>query len=188
VSDLRRGVRALLTTAMLAAAGCKGQHGVGSSRAGPPGAEGEPSSARGGVGGMGGMGRMMSGPMPMMGGGAHADTAAAPKPAALPAPAAAACPATGQALVDQGRRIFGGAGNCFACHSAAATGTQVAPNLTDATWLDIDGSYGAIVALIRSGVPHPRRYPAPMPPMGGAQLTGEEVCAVAAYVYSLRGR
>ena len=185
--DLRRGLRALLATAMVAAPACTGPHGAGSRRGASPGAEGEPASPRGGMGGMGGMGRMMSGPMPMMGG-AAADSAAAPTPAAVPAPAAAACPATGQALVDQGRRIFSGAGNCFACHGPGAGGTQVAPSLTDATWLNIDGSYGAIIALVRSGVPHPRQYPAPMPPMGGAQLTGEQVCAVAAYVYSLRGR
>lgn len=173
----------MIAAALLAVA-CSGGPGHGARGAGEPGAEGEPASPRGG---MGGMGRMMSGPMPMMGG-APADTAAAPRPTAAPAPAAEACPPTGQTLVDQGRRIFSGAGNCFACHGPGATGTQVAPNLTDATWLNIDGSYGAIIALVRSGVPHPKQYPASMPPMGGAQLTGEEVCAVAAYVYSLRGR
>ncbi len=63
----------------------------------------------------------------------------------------------------------------------------MAPNLTDGEWLDVDGSYGAIVGLVRSGVPHPKRFPAPMPAEGGAQLTTEQVCAVAAYVHGLGG-
>jgi mono/diheme cytochrome c family protein len=177
----RRGLNALLGIMMLVAGACSGGREAGSRGGGASGPEGRSPSHSGG------MGRMMSGRMPMMGG-APADTAAAPRPTAAPAPAAGACPETGQALVDQGRRIFGGAGNCFACHGPTATGTQVAPNLTDGTWLNIDGSYGAIIALIRSGVPHPKQYPAPMPPMGGAQLSNDQVCAAAAYVYSLQRR
>jgi hypothetical protein len=34
-------------------------------------------------------------------------------------------------------------------------------------------------------VPYPKQHAAPMPPMGGASLTPQQVCAVAAYVYSL---
>jgi mono/diheme cytochrome c family protein len=94
------------------------------------------------------------------------------------------CPDVDQALVDQGRSVFTGAGGCAACHAADATGTQLGPNLTDREWLDAGGSYGSIAATVRSGVPSPRRYPAPMPALGGAQLTTAQVCAVAAYVYS----
>jgi len=130
-------------------------------------------------------GGMMSGRMPMMGG-AGADTGAAPRPTALPADAAGACPAVSQSLVDQGRRVFGAAGNCFACHGPNAAGTPNAPNLTDNQWLNIDGSYPSIIALVQSGVPHPMQYPAPMPPMGGALLTQDQVCAVSAYVSSLQ--
>ena len=38
---------------------------------------------------------------------------------------------------------------------------------------------------IQTGVPTPKKAPAPMPPMGGASLTPEQVRAVAAYEYSL---
>jgi mono/diheme cytochrome c family protein len=130
-------------------------------------------------------GGMMSGHMPMMGGRGQADTGATPRTTATAAAAVGACPATGQALVDQGRLIFGGAGNCFACHGSSATGTPLAPDLTDARWLNIDGSYASIIPLVRAGVAHPKQYSAPMPPMGGAQLSNDQVCAVAAYVYSL---
>lgn len=101
------------------------------------------------------------------------------------AASAADCPDVDQALVDRGREVFNGAGGCTACHGSDATGTALAPNLTDAEWLNIDGSYGALAGLIRTGVPQPKRYPTPMPPMGGANLSDAQICAVAAYVYSL---
>jgi mono/diheme cytochrome c family protein len=98
---------------------------------------------------------------------------------------AAECPAVDPKLVAAGRAIFMGAGNCQMCHGANAKGTPLAPDLTDATWLNIDGSYAAIAGLVRTGVPRPKKYPAPMPPMGGGSLAAAQVCAVAAYVYSL---
>ncbi len=98
---------------------------------------------------------------------------------------AAECPAVDKKLVAAGRGIFTGPGNCQMCHGADAKGTPLAPDLTDATWLNVDGSYAAIAGLVRSGVAKPKKYPAPMPPMGGASLAAGQVCAVAAYVYSL---
>jgi len=172
MSAPERPLHFLLAAAMLIGASCSGPRGPRARQAG----EQAPNQR--------GMGRMMPGPMPMMRGGGSAESAGVPPSAAAPAAPVEDCPATDQVLVDQGRRVFGGAGNCFACHGARAAGTAVAPNLTDETWLDIDGSYGAIITLVRSGVPHPKQYPAPMPPTGGARLTSEEVCAVAAYVYS----
>lgn len=94
------------------------------------------------------------------------------------------CASISTRLLAQGRGVFLGLGNCYACHGRDARGTRVAPDLTDTTWLDIDGSYPAIAGLIRSGVPYPKRFPAPMPVLGGAPLDQEQVCAVAAYVYS----
>jgi mono/diheme cytochrome c family protein len=55
-------------------------------------------------------------------------------------------------------------------------------------WLNIDGSYAAIAGLVRTGVPNPKQHSAPMPPMGGATMSAVQVCAVAAYVYSLGHR
>lgn len=84
-----------------------------------------------------------------------------------------------------GQKIFQGKGLCYACHGKDARGTALAPNLTDGEWLNIDGSLPAIVALIKSGVPKPVKHSAPMPPMGGAKLSKEEIDAVAAYVKGL---
>lgn len=89
------------------------------------------------------------------------------------------------AAQEAGRKVFEGKGLCYACHGKDATGTPLAPNLTDGEWLNIDGSLPAIIALVEKGVPKPLRYPAPMPPMGGAKLTRAEIEAVAAYVKGL---
>jgi mono/diheme cytochrome c family protein len=48
-----------------------------------------------------------------------------------------------------------------------------------------DGSYAGIAKTITSGVPQPKEYRSPMPPMGGAQLSAEQVSALAAYVWGL---
>lgn len=122
--------------------------------------------------------------------------AAAPPPGAPPAAPPAAPPGelppgvTPQ-MVAQGQQIFTGKGNCYTCHGMDGRGSQLAPNLTDSEWLWLDPARGDLltqaVTIIKNGVPQPKQYPAPMPPMGGAQLTDEEVRAVAAYVLSLGG-
>lgn len=90
-----------------------------------------------------------------------------------------------------GDSIFHGqvaGGTCQTCHGPDAKGTSLAPNLTDSQWLNGDGSYQFIVNTVTNGVPRPKQYPAPMPPMGGASLSPDQVRAVAAYVYSLSRR
>ena len=62
---------------------------------------------------------------------------------------------------------------------------SLGPDLTDAEWLHSDGSLPAITKTIQTGVPTPKKAPAPMPPMGGAALSPEQVRTVAAYVHSL---
>jgi mono/diheme cytochrome c family protein len=52
-------------------------------------------------------------------------------------------------------------------------------------WLWGDGSLPSITNIITAGVPNPKNYRNPMPPMGGAQLTSSQVSAVAAYVWAL---
>lgn len=121
-------------------------------------------------------------------GAAQTPAAPAKDPAAAttaPASAAAPCPKLTEDLAEQGKKIFTGGGNCSTCHGANAKGTPLAPNLTDSTWLQIDGSLPAIVKLIHTGVPQPKQHPAPMPAMGGAHLSEAQVCAVADYVFSL---
>lgn len=91
-------------------------------------------------------------------------------------------------MVSQGQELFTGAGGCHACHNPQATGTQLAPDLTDTTWINVSGrNYNEIVSLINSGVPQPEEHPAPMPPMGGANLSEAQVNALAAYIVSLGG-
>jgi hypothetical protein len=41
---------------------------------------------------------------------------------------------------------------------------------------------------IADGVPRPKNYGSPMPPMGGAELSPSQVSAVAAYVWALGHR
>jgi glucose/arabinose dehydrogenase/mono/diheme cytochrome c family protein len=91
-------------------------------------------------------------------------------------------------MVALGDRIYhgqvGGAA-CAACHGASGKGSPLGPDLTDKEWLWSDGSYAGIAKTITEGVMHPKQYRSPMPPMGGAQLTPDQLSAVAAYVWSL---
>lgn len=86
-----------------------------------------------------------------------------------------------------GEAIFKGKGMCHVCHGADAKGTPLAPDLTDDEWLNIDGSVEGIVEIVTNGVPEPKEHPAPMPPLGGADLSEAEVQSVAEYVKSLSG-
>ena len=91
-------------------------------------------------------------------------------------------------MVALGDRIYhgqvGGA-PCAGCHGANATGSPLGPNLTSGKWLWSDGSYAGILKTIREGVPNPKEYRSPMPPMGGAELTSDQLAAVSAYVWAL---
>ena len=98
----------------------------------------------------------------------------------------ALAPGVTQAQFDEGRQLFTGAGGCQACHGPNAGGTQLAPNLTDAEWLNVAGpEVGALEQVIRTGVAQPKEYPAPMPAMGGASLNDQQIQALAAYVASI---
>lgn len=103
--------------------------------------------------------------------------------------AAAAPPQAGQPGQDPhpGEAIFRGKGTCFACHGAEGKGTQLAPDLTDDAWVNFEArpTLDEVSALVREGVAQPVEHPAPMPPMGGAQLSEEEIRQVAEYVLSL---
>jgi hypothetical protein len=60
-----------------------------------------------------------------------------------------------------------------------------APELTAGKWLNGDGTYAFIVNTVQTGVPNPQQSPAAMPPMGGMNLTGDQIRAVAPMVYWL---
>lgn len=121
----------------------------------------------------------------------------------MPEPPAAETPAPGaetpaavdlpegvtQEMVAQGEQVFtgrAGGGTCHVCHAMDATGTPLAPDLTDDAWLNISGrDYDEIVQVVTNGVPEPVEAQAGMPPMGGASLSEENIRAVAAYVMTL---
>jgi mono/diheme cytochrome c family protein len=100
-----------------------------------------------------------------------------------------AAPGTGASytpeMVAKGDALFHSSANCYACHGSKAEGL-VGPNLTDAEWLHSKGTYDDIVAQIKKGVPKEEsKSGIVMPPKGGADLSDDDVKAVAAYVYSL---
>jgi len=108
---------------------------------------------------------------------------------ALGAPVAAQGlpPGVTQEMIEKGRAIFTGAGNCYACHGQNAEG-MLGPTtkLVDHQWLHSDGSYPSIVAYIKKGVTKEEsKSGVPMPPRGGSNITDEQVAQVAAYVWSI---
>jgi mono/diheme cytochrome c family protein len=87
-----------------------------------------------------------------------------------------------------GDRVYHGlepGASCTGCHGQTGTGPPLGPDLTDKIWLWSDGSFEGIVRTITDGVMQPKQYRSPMPPSGGAQLTADQISAVAAYVWSL---
>ena len=111
-----------------------------------------------------------------------AEAAPAPAPAAGQAPEGATAED-----VAAGQQIFTATGNCYTCHGPDAKGTALAPNLTDAEWLNVGGTFAEIQTVVKTGVPTPKQHPAAMPAMGGATLSDDQVRQVSAYVWSLGG-
>jgi mono/diheme cytochrome c family protein len=124
-------------------------------------------------------------------GAAGATAATGGMPAGLPAPAPGVAPAGATlAMLAEGDSIFHGlkaGGLCQTCHGPDAAGTPLAPPLANKQqWLTGDGSYDFIQKRVTTGMPQPTPpYSAPMLPMGGAQLTPDQIKSVAAYVYSI---
>jgi mono/diheme cytochrome c family protein len=87
-------------------------------------------------------------------------------------------------MVQAGKTVFESK-TCFTCHAMDGSGTALAPSLRDQDWLNSGGSFEEIVQIVRNGVPQPVQHPAAMPPMGGAQLTEDEIRQVSAYVYAI---
>src|SRR6266705_1049315 len=99
-------------------------------------------------------------------------TAPAPSPSAIT-----------PAMITLGDSVFhgtAGGGTCAVCHGANAKGTPgLAPDLTDAKWLNGDGSYGSIVGVVQQGVAEPKESTARTcsalrvaPPIGGMGADG----------------
>jgi glucose/arabinose dehydrogenase/mono/diheme cytochrome c family protein len=113
--------------------------------------------------------------------GTHPDAGTAASAVAIPEGATAE-------MVALGARIYhgqvGGAA-CAGCHGDKGQGSSLGPELTGKQRLWSDGSYAGIAKTITDGVPQPKKYRSPMPAMGGAQLTADQISALAAYVWSL---
>jgi len=104
--------------------------------------------------------------------------------ASLPVP-----PGVEKQTVILGSRLYRAQGDtnttCVGCHGKRASGTPLGPNLTDGEWLWGDGSITSIAETITDGVSEPKQFRNPMPAMGGAQLTADQVSAIAAYIWAL---
>ncbi|HUJ32956.1 MAG TPA: c-type cytochrome [Candidatus Acidoferrum sp.] len=118
--------------------------------------------------------------------GTHPNAGAAAKAAATPVPKGATL-----AMVEFGKKIYAGqvgGAPCTACHGDNGEGSQLGPPLKTKKWLWGDGSYAEITKIIATGVSQPKKYRNIMPPSGGAELTKEQISAVAAYVWTLSHR
>lgn len=92
-------------------------------------------------------------------------------------------------MVAQGAQLYQGNGRCAVCHGPGGAGGRLGPSLQDDNWIWTDPASDSfhedLVRIIRDGISEPRQARAPMPPMGGGQLSEEEIVAIASYVASL---
>jgi mono/diheme cytochrome c family protein len=123
----------------------------------------------------------------------------APSPASGPAASTAASRPSNAlpsnvtpAMIAMGDSIFHARG-CRNCHGADAKGTARGPDLTDATMLQVNGTFDDFVRIITDGVPataiKDASHTSPMPARGGgrpAPLTDDQIRAVAAYAFTLK--
>jgi glucose/arabinose dehydrogenase len=99
-------------------------------------------------------------------------------------------PGSSPQQVALGERIYHGTagGTCASCQGAAGRGTPQGVDLTRGRWLWSDGSLAGLARTIAEGVADPKQSTGAMPPMGGADLSKDQVAAVAAYVWALGHR
>ena len=106
----------------------------------------------------------------------------------LPVPAGAT-----REQVAMGEKIFHGQmsdGTCLGCHGSDAKGSPQGPSLVNGNFVQGAGGQGSgdlasITKTITEGVAKPRNFSDPMPPKGGAPLSGADVASVAAYVWAI---
>jgi glucose/arabinose dehydrogenase/cytochrome c5 len=97
-------------------------------------------------------------------------------------------PGATAAQVALGGRVFHGlegGGTCEGCHGTDGKGTPQGADLTSGKYLWGDGSPAAIQNTIKTGVAKPKESTGVMPPMGGIELSPQDLEAVAAYVWAL---
>jgi mono/diheme cytochrome c family protein len=92
------------------------------------------------------------------------------------------------AMIQEGDSIFNNR-SCRRCHGEAGAGGRNGPDLTDATWVQGDGSLEAIRETVFWGVRRATMsdpsWRFEMNPAGGIELSWEQYASVAAYVWSL---
>lgn len=94
-------------------------------------------------------------------------------------------PGVDREVAVQGRKLY--AESCVVCHGQNGEGTQLGSSLVDAEWVHAQGgTLESIEQVVRAGVADPENYPVPMHPYGEL-LNPEQIRAVSAYTYSLRG-
>jgi mono/diheme cytochrome c family protein len=101
------------------------------------------------------------------------------QPAAAPLP-----PGVTAEQVSAGGTLFQSI-TCGACHGAEGKGGPLGPDLTSGTWIWVDGSLASISDLISKGVPAPKQFRSPMPPMGGETLSPSDLANLSAYVWRI---
>jgi mono/diheme cytochrome c family protein len=97
-----------------------------------------------------------------------------------------------QEMVAKGEVLFN-TGSCQRCHSRGGTGGQNGPSLVVGSWLHQNGTFEAIVNVVRTGIPltavrDPSRRFAMNPRGGPMNLSAEQTRDVAAYVWSISRR
>src|SRR5690606_7464873 len=89
-------------------------------------------------------------------------------------------------VIAEGRRLFQGDARCGMCHGTTGAGGRLGPSLLDDQWIWLNPAspdfQAELMTIIRVGVPNPRQFQSPMPPMGGARLFEAQIEALAAYV------
>lgn len=90
-------------------------------------------------------------------------------------------------MVEQGRLLYEGPGRCISCHGDDGRGVGPSgADLTDSVWVHSDGSFDAILAQIKQGVPKEHStVDRRMPERGASRLTDNQLRFVAAYVWTL---
>lgn len=99
-------------------------------------------------------------------------------------------PAMSDSLIQAGRKVYIGLGQCARCHGDQGQGTEEGVPLVSGSWKLGDGSYDWLVHVIRhAGVSARGRDGERQAMRGPALLFPDEIRAVASYVWSIsRGR
>ena len=90
-------------------------------------------------------------------------------------------------MVGRGGDLFRTDALCHACHGVSGKGIRsLGSDLTDDEWTHTDGSYAGTVMIITVGIKaEDSTSGIPMPPRAGANLSDDQVRAIAAYVWTL---